>query len=106
MDQALVQIRAVGALQLVLADFAKAFACESKPGGAQRALGSQFMAKLSSLQFGPGEHFPCVLNATICTQLSSPASRIEDGVCKLLNPAAVARCKRRTRGLRSLKRRS
>ncbi len=72
-----------------LADFAKAFACESKPGGAQKTLGSQFMAKLSGLQFGPGEKFPCVLNATIELQLSSPASRMEDGVCKLLNPASV-----------------
>ena len=33
---------------------------------------------------------PYVLNATICTQLSSPASKIEDGVCKLLNPAVGA----------------
>ncbi len=47
------------------------------------------MAKLSGLQFGPGEKFPCVLNATIELQISSPASRMEDGVCKLLNPASV-----------------
>ena len=47
------------------------------------------MAKLSGLQLGPGETFPCVLNATIELQLSSPASRMEDGVCKLLNPASV-----------------
>ena len=67
----------------------KAFACNAESGPA-RSMGSEFLYKLTSLNFGPGNRFPYVLNACIKANLSSPSDKVVDGVCRLILPSHVA----------------
>ena len=70
-----------------LADFDKSYA--SKDSGKFRTMGSAFVSKLASLTFGPGEAYPYVLLATMCLQLRSPPSKVEDGQCRLISPGSL-----------------
>ena len=63
--------------------FAKAFA-----SNANKACGSEFFAKLNSIQWGKGIKKPFLLNAAVCANLTSPS--IVNGICKLLPPAALS----------------
>ena len=65
--------------------FQKSFA----PSGnaPNRILGSEFLNKLATLNFGPSVQFPYTINACIKANLVSPPSKLIDGVCKLLMPA-------------------
>ena len=71
-----------GELLIELRDFSRAFGCTQE--SSIRTLGSEFFMKLNSLNFGPTERYPYVLNAVIKTNLSSP--KVIDGVCKLIAP--------------------
>ena len=62
--------------------FAKAFASNS-----DKACGSEFFAKLNSINFGKGVKKPFVINAAVCANLTSP--KIVDGICRLLPPSAL-----------------
>lgn len=73
-----------------LAGFFKAFACQSSAGSADRRLGSDFMSRLTAMSFGQGERYPLMVNACIKLQLSSPANKIADGLCKLLVSANLS----------------
>ena len=68
-----------------LALFAKAFGTTEQ--GPSRILGSEFLNKLASMNFGTGQHFPYLINACIETNLVSPPNRIIDGMCRLLVPS-------------------
>ena len=56
----------------------------------KRILGSEFLHKLASTNFGKGVKFPFVVIAIVKTNLSSPANRIVDGVCKLITTGHIA----------------
>ena len=75
-----------GALLNDLSSFQKAFGCSDK--GAARALGSEFISKVSGLNFGPGIKNPYVQNA--CLKANLQSSKVVGGVCKLLLPSHVA----------------
>ena len=75
-----------GALLNDLSSFQKAFGCGAK--GAARALGSEFISKVSGLNFGPGVKHPYVKNA--CLKANLQSKKVVDGVCKLLLPSHVA----------------
>ena len=74
-----------GALLNDLGSFQKAFGCGEK--GAARALGSEFISKVSSLNFGVGVKLPYLKNA--CLKANLQSSKVVDGVCKLLYPSHV-----------------
>ena len=76
-----------GQLLQELAHFAKTFGSGEK--GPSRVLGSEFLMKLSSLNFGAGNRYPYILNACIETQLVSPPNKLVDGVCRLLLPSTL-----------------
>lgn len=74
-----------GELLVELNEFSRVYGC--RESGSTRTLGSEFYAKLSSLSFGLVEKYPFVTNATIKTNLQSPANKISpDGMCRLLLP--------------------
>ena len=77
-----------GSLLVELSSFQKAFACSDH--GPTRTLGSEFMQKVSTVNFGPGQKFPYVVNAVIKANLASPVHKIVDGVCKLILPSNLA----------------
>jgi hypothetical protein len=76
-----------GPLLVELSSFQKAFACSD---GHSRTLGSEFMQKVSTINFGPGQKFPFVVNACIKANLASPVHKIVNGVCKLIVPSNIA----------------
>lgn len=78
-----------GELLQDLSRFFKAFACNSD-GGPSRALGSEFLSKLTSMNFGLGQRFPLLQNACIEANLAAPKSRVVDGVSKLILPSHLA----------------
>jgi hypothetical protein len=71
-----------GELLSDLAEFYKAF----EAAASDRRLGSEFVGKLASLNFGP-ERFPYTLSGCIEANLTSPINKIVDGVCKLILPS-------------------
>ena len=71
-----------GELLHELAEFYKAF----EAAASDRRLGSEFVAKLASLTFGP-ERFPYTLNGCVEANLISPINKIVDGLCKLILPS-------------------
>ena len=74
-----------GALLHDLSSFQKAFGCGEK--GAARALGSEFISRVSGLNFGVGVKLPYLKNA--CLKANLQSSKVVDGVCKLLYPSHV-----------------
>ena len=71
-----------GELLAELAAVAKSLQGESGP---KRTFGSEFIAKVNSLNFGVGIIFPYVINSILELQLS--AAKTVDGVCKFLTPS-------------------
>ena len=78
---------AEGQLPKELVHFAKTSGANEK--GPNRMLGSEFLMKLASLNFGAGNRYPYMLNACIETQLVSPPNKVVDGVCRLLVPSSL-----------------
>ena len=74
-----------GALLHDLSSFQEAFGCGEK--GASRALGSEFISRVSGLSFGVGVKLPYLKNA--CLKANLQSSKVVDGVCKLLLPGHV-----------------
>ena len=68
--------------------FSRAYRCSE--AGSKRMLGSEFFKKLCSLNFGAAERFPFVQNACIKANLASPANKMTDGFCKLIQPSNLA----------------
>ena len=76
-----------GELLVDLRDFSRVFRCSE--AGSKRMLGSDFWRKLSSLHFGI-DRFPYVVNACIKAGLQSPANKVTDGFCKLVQPSHLS----------------
>ena len=70
-----------------LAMFYKHF---SQDESANRFLGSEFIAKLASLNFGKYDRLPLLQNAIWKAQLTSSGSKIVGGVCKLVPLSALS----------------
>ena len=83
-----------GELMIELGQYAKAFGSASG-SGPTRILGSEFLLKLASLNFGTGQEFPRIKHACIECQLSSPPHKIVDGVCKLIMPTVLGELARK-----------
>ena len=64
--------------------FAKAFASND-----DKACGSDFFSKLNALNFGKCTKKPHIIHAALCTNLSAPANKITDGICKLIPPSSL-----------------
>jgi len=69
-----------------LSQFQKAFASQ----GTSRVLGSEYIAKVASLTWGPAQKFPFVMNAAMEANLASPPNRITDGFCRLMSVSTLA----------------
>ena len=85
-----VKANAGGADETLLAelqDFQTAFGSKS---GLHRTLGSEFVGKVSTLQFGASAKSPFIQNAMMKTQLASPPNKIVDGQCRLLTTSNIA----------------
>ncbi len=76
-----------GELLRELALYAKSFGTSEK--GPVRTIGSEFLFKLSGLNWGHGIRYPYVTNAVLEAQLASPPDRITDGVCRLLQSSTL-----------------
>eukprot|EP00973_Karenia_brevis_P006959 943961-Karenia_brevis.AAC.1 len=70
-----------------LLSFSKIFATSSK--GTTRVLGQEFISNVAALNFGKAEKYPYVATAIMETNLACPASKVIDGVCRLLTPTNV-----------------
>ena len=69
-----------------LLKFMRAFACTKD--GPSRVLGGEYIAKVTSLQWGPSENFPRMRNACLEANLASP--KVQDGICRLLSVGNLA----------------
>ena len=56
----------------------------------KKALGSEFWAKLGSMNFGKGVKYPYMQTAIVKTNLSAPINKVIDGVCKLITVSHIA----------------
>jgi hypothetical protein len=68
-----------------LSQFQKAFASQGTP----RVLGSEYIAKVASLTWGPAQKLPFVMNAAMEANLASPRNRITDGFCRLMTATSL-----------------
>eukprot|EP00971_Amphidinium_carterae_P342682 6482083-Amphidinium_carterae.1 len=75
-----------GQLLLELNNFCQLFLKADK----QRALGAEFLGKLTHLQYGKGQHFPYVENAVVEANLCCHNSRVVDGICRLIPASSLA----------------
>jgi len=76
-----------GELLQELQEFSKAFGPKQ---GMQRVLGSEFLTKVATLNFGAGCKMPFLQTAIVKAQLASPSHRVIDGQCRLLSASNVA----------------
>jgi hypothetical protein len=72
-----------GELLQELSKYQAAFRCSG-------ALGSEFLGRLASISFGVGLKFPWVVIACVKANLSSPPTKVVDGICKLFPLHAIA----------------
>ena len=68
-----------------LSAFYKAWACPAEGQGVVRHMGSEWIFKLSTLNFGKVDKFPWVVNAAFKANLTSKDKTLVDGFCKLVS---------------------
>ena len=73
-----------------LSAFYKAWACPDDRQGPVRHMGSEWLYKLSTLNFGKVDKFPWVLSSAFKTNLTSADKQLVDGVCKLVTPTHLS----------------